>query len=286
MNVGAVRHTLLSITVVLSGCGAINIEPDEKEKHREIISKGAVVLAGVTVAACLLIPKVRKTCADAIDLHGVKNRGKNLELEQHQLRKEISRLRENSEEVVARLGQNVTDLENQLKEMRGRQANFNGFAFETNTFEAISKIIHDLYEGVIIKKTLRNMEGSYTQQNGRNKAFEIDAIAISDEHVFIIEAKTKLKHKHVDTLVNLLENFPKFEFNDRGLKNELIGKKVYGGISFISDSKRPFDGIITTRVASKYARNEGRLLTISRLNTNRSAPTTLAKLRDFQKSGS
>ena len=285
MGVGMVRLVLLSVTPIFGGCGTANIESDRREKHHEIVSKGAVVLAGATVAACLLIPKVRRACANIGDLNGAKNKAKKLELEQQRLRKEITRVQENSAVITAKLEQDIAGVDDYLKKMSGRQANINGIIHEINTVEALPKIIRDIYKGVTINKILRNVEGSYTQKNGKSKGFEIDAIAISDKLVFIIEAKTNLRHKHADALVKLLENFPKFEFNNLGLKNKLRDKKVHGGISFLQDSKLPPDNTMTTRTASKYARDKKQLLVIPRFSASMSSPNTLAKLRDFQGRG-
>ena len=192
-----------------------------------------------------------------------------------------------SDAEVARLQEELATLRKEYKEYRdyldvggGKQAYINGFVFENETVHALYKIIPDLYEGEQVQKIVRNVDGYFSKTSGKDKDFEIDAIVITAERVFVIETKIKIKKRDVDRLVMLLENFHQLRFSNNNLHRLLRGKHVHGGFSYLFDAKIEKAGKRVKKVA-KYAQHH-QLLTIRRLHSQSSTPSQVNKLRYFR----
>ena len=161
----------------------------------------------------------------------------------------------------------------------GRQTS-TALVFENDTIHALKEIIPDLYKGHRVKKIVRNVEGYFTKATGKNKYFEIDAIAITRKRVFVIETKISFKKEDVDRLIMLLENFHQFKFTDPKLHKLLRKKQVHGGFSYIFDYKIKKEDALARR-ASKYAQDQ-KLLTIPNLLSHKSKPKQIQELRSFR----
>ncbi len=270
---------MLATALLANGCGLPDpaaqlhdvqefAAEEQPDRGKKLVKQSALLISGASLAGCLLIAKMRKLCADIVASRQSKKH-QSIPSTKHSLHEELTTLRQEYEE-----------FRDYYNVVRGKQANINGFVFETQTVQALYKIIPDLYEGEQVKKIVRNVEGSYAEKPGRNKDFEIDAIVITTKRVFVIETKLTLKRGDIDRLITLLENFHQLKFAAQGLRHALRSKPVHGGFSYLTEAKTATAGARSRR-ASKYAQQH-RLLTIPRLSSDKSTPRQVAELQDFR----
>ena len=284
---------ILTAALLLNSCG-IPVSTTQRYSERETApeeeqpsrwqkraGQSAVVISSALVVSCLLIARVRKLCARVV----TPQQTKNTRVDEKLL--SILEAQRHRDAEVAQLQEELATLSKEYKEYRsfldvgvGKQAYINGFIFENETVHALYKIIPDLYEGEQVKKIVRNVDGYFSKTDGKNKDFEIDAIVITAERVFVIETKIKIKKRDVDRLVMLLENFHQLKFSNNNLHRLLRGKHVHGGFSYLFDAKIEKKGERVRKVA-KYAQHH-KLLTIHRLHSQRSTPSRVGKLRYFR----
>ena len=260
-------------------------EEDKPDRWQQRAGRGALVISGALVASCLLITRVRKLCVRLVAPERAKHATPD------HLDKTLSSVWEgqrHSKAEVARLQEELAVLRKEYEEFRdhthnigGKRANIVGSLFENDTVQALYRIIPALYKGEHVKKIVRNVEGNYAKTSGRDRGFEIDAIVITAKRVFVIETKLTLKHKDVDRLVMLLENFRQLKFADKKLHTLMRSKPVHGGFSYNFDPKIEKEGERAKRV-SKYAQQH-KLLTIPRLLSDKSTPKQVYELRDFRR---
>lgn len=283
---------------LLSSCGTVGpvaelqgndesvTEKDTTDHRHRRLQQGALIISGAVVTSCLVIARVRKLCARIVAPERVKNVAPSpaddkmlLSVLQSQQRN-ADKLAELHEELVV-LRKEYENFRADILRNGGRQANINGFAFENDTVQSLSLIIPDLYKGERVRKVVRNIEGSFSSQQEKGRGFEIDAIAITNKRVFVIETKVTLKRKDVDAFVARLEKFHQLNFADKELNNWMRDKPVHGGLSYYFDATLEIDDSTRTMQVSKYAR-EYKLLTIPRLLSDKARPKQVAKLRDFR----
>ena len=263
--------------------------PEEKTPNRwqKRAGQSALVISGALIASCLLVAKVRKLCVRIIAPDQVKSVNpprvdettlvSAWQSPQHSAN-EIALLHEE----LAALRKEYEELHSYVQSNNGRTANILGSLFEHDTVKALPKIISDLYS-VKYARVVRNVEGSFSKGRGKNKNFEIDAIAITDEQVFVIETKLTLTRRGVDRFAEKLENFQQIKFKDRRLNKELKRRKVHGGLSYQADSKFEPDGSFRAKRASDYAYEKYKLLTIPQLVSDKAHPKQVDKLHDFSR---
>ena len=287
------RGTFNRLLVVVTIAGyplATNAEqerPTSSQKNSLTVIKAGAIVAGVTAVSCIVIPRVRKICREALSLmtssnDNVARQDQVADLKKiDQLRREV---KEDIQLLADEIGSRRLTADEDLRSMLGRQANFNGFTFENATADALPRLLNELFPRLRVHKIVRNVEGYYTEGN-KIKQLEFDSIAISDQHVFVIESKIGLKRSHIDKFIKKMNNFSSITFDDKRLNKELVGKKIHGGLSYMFDGKwHDKDNLERTYLVSRYARDSKKLLTIHRLNPGISNNLNLGKLHDFNKS--
>ena len=295
-----VNPCIVCVALLVNSCGTL--APSARQLHadapdrddsvdvgwQQYAERSAIVIGGVVVASCVLVARVRKLCVRIVAPERAQDTlpvDKTLfaAMKQWQARTtdELSKVQKE----LKVLRHEYDDFHTDMMSVIGRQANFNGFAFENDTVHALYRIIPKLF-GENVAQIMRNVDGYFPKPSGKRRHFEIDAVVITAKRIFVVETKVILKPKDVDRLVELLENSHKFKFADNELNKALRNKQVHGGFSYVYDSKLdPQDKVGKARVASRYARDQHRLFVISRLRADKSYPKKLEKLRDFGSRG-
>ena len=262
-------------------------EEDTHDRWQKRAKQSALVVSGALVASCLLVIKVRKLCVRIVAPERVRNVTPSSVDEATLLSMLQSQQRSTSEiallhEELAVLRKEYEEFHDYIQSSNGRLANVIGALFENDTVEALPKIISDLYKGEHAK-VVRNVEGSFSTVRGKIKYFEIDAMAITNKRVLVIETKVTMKRKDVERLNMLLENFHHIRFTDPRLNTVLRHKRVHGGLSYLFDHKLAPDSGMQAKSAANYAHQHHGLLTIPRLMSNKVHPQQVEKLREFRR---
>lgn len=287
--VGAVRIAVtLAVLFAVFEIAADNTDPSS-DKGSAVVVKAGVVVVGVAVVSCTLVPPVRKICREGLLFllranDNVGRQSKAVDVNEiDKLRRDVDQLKDDAQLLADETKKSRLTADEDLRSMLGRQANFNGFAFENATAEALPRLLKELFPKLQVRNIVRNVEGYY--RDGTNiKRLEFDTIAISDHHVFVFESKIGLKRSHVDKFVKKLNNFSQITFDDKSLKKQLYGKNVHGGLSYMFDGKwSDKDNLERVYLVSRYARDQKKLLTIHRLNSAVSDNLNLSKLYNFNK---
>lgn len=279
-------RVVISLLFFIGGIasGETERQPPSSPADYQVIIKAGAVVVGATAISCMLIPRLRKICREVLRFRSRDN------VARQDMVGELSKIDQLRLEVKDDLRLLADEMNNRrltadedLRSMLGRQANFNGFAFENATAEALPRLLNELFPKLQIRKIVRNVEGSYSE-GASLKRLEFDTIAISDQHVFVIESKIGLKRRHIDKFVKKLDNFSIINFDDKNLNKQLLGKKIHGGLSYMFDGKwHDGDNLERVYLVSRYARDKKKLLTIFRLNSGVSDNLNLAKLHDFSR---
>lgn len=282
---GTYNRLIVVITVAVYPL-TINAEQEQPSTSKGSVAaiKAGAIVVGVTAISCILIPRVRKMCREALSFmtnDNVARQDQVTELNKiDQLRREV---KDDIQLLADEIRTRQVTADEDLHSMLGRQANFNGFTFENATADALPRLLNELFPRLRILKTARNVEGYYSVGD-KIKQLEFDTIAISDQHVFVIESKIGLKRSHIDKFIKKLNNFSSITFDNKELNKELVGKKVHGGLSYMFDGKwHDKDNLERAYLVSRYARDTKKLLTIHRLNSAISSNLNLGKLQDFNR---
>lgn len=288
--VGVVR---VAVAIVLCAVFEIAVGNAEQQsppdKGSVVVIKAGAIVVGVAAVSCTLVPRVRKMCREGLLFllrtnDNVGRHGKAVDVSEiDKLHRDIDQLKDDAQLLADETKKIQLTADENLRSMLGRQANFNGFAFENATAEALPRLLNELFPKLQMRNIVRNVEGYY--RDGDNiRRLEFDTIAISDQHVFVFESKIGLKRNHIDKFVKKLNNFSQITFDDKSLNKQLYGKNVHGGLSYMFDGKwSDKDNLERVYLVSRYAREQKKLLTIHRLNSAISDNLNLSKLYNFNK---
>ena len=242
-------------------------------RNKKLLLSGGVIVGGV--ATCLLVIKTKKIC------RGLFRKNKTAEHSVAEALAEIKKLEEELEHVNAshgRLYEKHLNLQKETSSYLGRQANINGDMFEYVSTKEIPLILHK--QGIKVKETIQNVKGQYKNSDKKIVHFEIDAIFLTEDSAYFLEAKTQLHRSHVDKLANHIDNFDKARFDHQQISEKINAKQMKGIITYIFDSKMPRDLSEHGKSASDYAQGAHDTAAIRILNWKEFNNKDLANLAE------
>lgn len=255
----------IGVGLSLSGCGqylpksklssrltsAPSADDSEKlpsNKKKALLVAGGVAVGGIA-ATCLLIVKTKKVCRGLLRQHDKPDsRVAEALAEIKHLKQEL----EHTQASHGRLYEKHLKLEKETSVYLGRQANVNGLALEYVSTKEVPLILRKL--GIKVQETIQNVNGQYRNSDKGIVHFEIDAIFLTKDRAYFLEAKTNLHRAHVEKFSNHIANFNQATFDHPQVSEKLMDKEMKGVMTYIFDSNMPKDMVNQGKSASDYAR--------------------------------
>ena len=255
----------IGVCLSLSGCGQYSPESnlssrlasapsaDDSKKVPNSRKKALLVAGGVAVggvaATCLLIVKTKKVC------QGLLRQQDKTDPRVAEALAEIKHLKQELEHTQAshgRLYEKHLKLEKETTVYLGRQANVNGLTLEYVSTKEVPLILRKM--GVKVEETIQNVIGRYRNSDKGIVNFEIDAIFLTKDRAYFLEAKTQLSRSQVDKFSNHIANFNQATFDHPQISEKLADKEMRGVMTYVFDSNMPRDMAHQGKSASDYAR--------------------------------
>ena len=173
--VGVVRITIVvAVLFVIFEIAVGNTEQrPPSDKGSAVVIKAGAIVVGVVAVSCTLVPRIRKVCREGLLLlfrsnDNVGRQAKTVDVgEVDQLRRELDQLKDDAQLLADEIKDSQLATDEDLRSMLGRQANFNGFAFENATAEALPRLLNEFFPKLEVRKVVRNVEGYYLSRGDR-----------------------------------------------------------------------------------------------------------------------
>ena len=253
---------ILAAGILLAGCGQYpsestvssksshvnNSENKPKPNHRKkLLVSGGIIVGGVA-ATCLFIVKTKKICRGLFRKHNkVEHNASEALATTKDIKKELKYLQAS----YGRLYEKHLELEKQTNVFLGRQANTNGMFLEYVSAKEVPLILKEM--GIQVLETLQSVKGLYRSNDKNIVQFEIDAIFITKDSAYFLEAKTNLNKAQVDKFANHISHFNKAKFDHPQISEKLASKEAKGIITYVFDSKMSNMTSQQGKSASTYA---------------------------------